>query len=265
DDLLQRLGNLVKHRPLFIAHRGGRYRRLPENSLEAMYRTAECRWTLQEVDVQVTKDLHLILMHDATLERTTNAMGKVQERELKSLSHVHLKDQAGNITPFRIPLLTEALKWAKGKTILVLDLKPGVAFDPVLKEIRMTRSENSVIVITYNLDDLKEYRRQAPELLYSANFSDPSSLSRILEEQLQTSRLLGFVGVSKQNIDLWHAVRSLGVPVILATVGKFDVAAIKEGKEYYETLYQLGADLLVTDEGFRSQCEDRGGVTGSVR
>ena len=128
----------------------------------------------------------------------------------------------------------------------------------------MTRSENSVIVITYNLDDLKEYRRQAPELLYSANFSDPSSLSRILEEQLQTSRLLGFVGVSKQNIDLWHAVRSLGVPVILATVGKFDAAAIKEGKEYYEALYQLGADLLVTDEGFRSLCEDRGGVTGSV-
>jgi len=62
-------------------------------------------------------------MHDETLDRTTNATGKVSESTFEELKEVRLRDYKGDITDYRIPTLEEVIRWSRGKTILNLDRK----------------------------------------------------------------------------------------------------------------------------------------------
>lgn len=68
-------------RPLVIAHRGasGLY---PENTLPAIIAATRERADLIEIDVRLTKDRHIVLLHDPTVERTTNGAGRVRAMTL---------------------------------------------------------------------------------------------------------------------------------------------------------------------------------------
>ncbi|MDP3467947.1 MAG: glycerophosphodiester phosphodiesterase family protein [Daejeonella sp.] len=68
-------------------------------------------------DLPLTRDSLVVLMHDATLDRTTNGSRKVSDYTYKELQQFRLKDPEGNVTADRIPLLTDVIRWSKGKTI----------------------------------------------------------------------------------------------------------------------------------------------------
>lgn len=104
-------------RPLVIAHRGasGLY---PENTLPAL-RAANCEGAdLIEIDVRLTKDRHVVVLHDPTLERTTNGAGRVRAMTLSQVKKLDagftFTRDNGRSYPFagkgiQIPLLTEVL------------------------------------------------------------------------------------------------------------------------------------------------------------
>jgi len=105
--------------PLVIAHRGGAG--FPENSLAA------CRAALAlgagcELDVRSTRDGALVLMHDATISRTTASRGRVRSLALVQLRGVLLRGEAG-VSAERVPTLEQALGLAYGERVLLLDLK----------------------------------------------------------------------------------------------------------------------------------------------
>lgn len=62
-----------------------------------------------------------MLMHDASLERTTTGTGLVNKYTLEELLTLRLKDPSGRETPYRLSTLEEAIAWSQGKTILVID------------------------------------------------------------------------------------------------------------------------------------------------
>ena len=76
-----------------------------------------------EIDPRLTRDSVIVLMHDVTIDRTTNGTGRVADYTLAELQQFRLKDRDGNLTEFRIPTLEEAIRWSQGKTILNLDIK----------------------------------------------------------------------------------------------------------------------------------------------
>ena len=109
--------------PIISGHRGGTIKGYPENSLGAFENTLRSTPAFFEVDPRLTKDSVIVLMHDATLDRTTTGTGKVSDHTWAELKALRLKDLEGNVTAYGIPTLEEVIRWSKGKTVLNLDHK----------------------------------------------------------------------------------------------------------------------------------------------
>ena len=103
------------------AHRGY-WKDAPENSIKAVTLAIENKIDMIELDVRMSKDGKLVLMHDATIERTTNGTGKVSELSYKELSSYNLYHD-GELTEERIPLFKDILSAARGKIYIDIDVK----------------------------------------------------------------------------------------------------------------------------------------------
>ncbi len=116
-------------RPLIIAHRGFRAR-YPENTLAAFQAAVDIGADMIELDVTLTQDRQLVVIHDDTLDRTTTGKGPVREILLKDARQL----DAGSwfdprFAQTRIPTLEEVLD-AVGRRILInIEIKPE-AFEP---------------------------------------------------------------------------------------------------------------------------------------
>jgi glycerophosphoryl diester phosphodiesterase len=129
---------------LVAAHRAD-WRAFPENSLQAIESAIEMGVDIIEIDVQMTSDSVLILMHDSSVDRTTNGNGKLSEWTADSLATLFLRDHNGALTECRIPTLEEALLVAKGRVMLNLD-KADRYFDEVLALTAKTGTTRQIIM-----------------------------------------------------------------------------------------------------------------------
>ncbi|MGC4035987.1 MAG: glycerophosphodiester phosphodiesterase family protein [Chitinophagaceae bacterium] len=117
------LDDFNKHpeRILVTAHRAA-HTLFPENSLAAMQQAIKNGIDIIETDVRETKDGILVIMHDGTIDRTTNGKGKVEEMTYAELQQFSLLFN-GQPTQEKIPTLEEAFKLVKGKIMLDIDYK----------------------------------------------------------------------------------------------------------------------------------------------
>lgn len=111
---------------MVIAHRGC-WRNAPENSIAAIKACIKAGVDMIEIDVRSTRDGQLVLMHDATIDRTTNGQGLVADIDKAVLDRLRLRQSAGGaeapVTEHRVPTLEEALQAARGQILVNLDLK----------------------------------------------------------------------------------------------------------------------------------------------
>lgn len=120
---------------MVIAHRAD-WREAPENSVMAVKRAIEKGVNMVEIDLALTKDSVLVLMHDNTIDRTTTGKGKPSDYTLEEIKKFYLKDGLGVPTQMRIPTLDEILDTTQGEIFINLD-KAFDYFDlvyPVLKK-----------------------------------------------------------------------------------------------------------------------------------
>lgn len=152
----------LKHPIAVIAHRGGASL-APENTLAAIRRAIKLRVDYVELDVRITKDGHLVLIHDSTLDRTTNGSGQVREMTLNELRRL---DAGSKFHPKyrkeKIPTFEEALELCKGKVHIYVDHKEA-PIEKVIEEILKHQMQNSVIVYS-NPNRLMEWKRQQPNI-----------------------------------------------------------------------------------------------------
>src|SRR5690606_3028903 len=150
--------------PLVSAHRGGPRQGFPENCIATFENTLRHTPAMLEIDPRYTKDGKIVLMHDQTLNRTTNGSGNVSDHTLAELKELRLRDTAGNLTDYRIPTLDEALQWAMGKTILVIDAK-DVPIEVRVQKILDNKAEANAMVIAYSIEDIKKDYRLHPKIM----------------------------------------------------------------------------------------------------
>lgn len=110
---------------MVVSHRG-HHRAVPENSVAAIEAAIEAGADIVEIDVRTTADGQLVLMHDATIDRTTTGTGRVDEMTLADLLATRLMHNT-RPTAHRIPTLAEAFEAARGRVMLNLDPK-GIDF-----------------------------------------------------------------------------------------------------------------------------------------
>lgn len=111
--------------PLVIAHRGASGT-APENTLIAVMHAMRAQADVIEIDVHLSADGEVVVIHDATLDRTTNGTGKVEDHSLEALKELdagYWFDEKFEREP--IPTLAEVMEVIDGKAILLIEIKRG--------------------------------------------------------------------------------------------------------------------------------------------
>ena len=118
--LVKELNNPKSKKVLVVSHRGD-WRNAPENSLQAFKNCIGMNVDMIEIDLKKTKDGHLVLMHDNTINRTTNGKGKPSDYTLDELRKLRLRNGIQVVTAHQIPTLEEVLNLTKGKILINID------------------------------------------------------------------------------------------------------------------------------------------------
>ena len=233
--------------PMVSAHRGGPYPGFPENAIETFANVVKYTPTIIELDVAMTKDSVLVLMHDDKLDRTTTGSGLISDATYEEIQALFLKDEDGTITDFKVPTLEEALIWSRGKALLTVDIKQSVPYEKIIEAVRKTVSEAHVALITYSFAAAKKLHRMAPELMLSVTIRNEEEIERFEETGIPWTRVIAFTGVTERPQEFNKALHEKGVFTILGVLGNLDKSAIARGDQLYASFVQKGADILATD------------------
>ncbi|HPD17734.1 MAG TPA: glycerophosphodiester phosphodiesterase family protein [Planctomycetota bacterium] len=149
-------------KPLVVGHRGW-LQRYPENTLVSLRAALELGVDALEFDLHLSRDGHLVVIHDATLERTTDGTGRVGERTLAELKRLDAGAWfAPRFAGERIPTLEEVLGLVPPGVALyaeVKDTRPEMA--AALLPFAQARAD-AMIVHSFGADFLEAFRRLAP-------------------------------------------------------------------------------------------------------
>ena len=129
-------------KPLVIGHRGCAY--LPENTIEAIRHAYELGCDAVELDVHLTNDKKLVVIHDPSVDRTTDGKGLVENKSLKRLQMLDAGDG------LRIPTLEKVFKTFKNTDLqFFIELKNYKALRPLVKLITKYKFEHRCVVMCF--------------------------------------------------------------------------------------------------------------------
>jgi len=229
-----------QHRIAVIAHRGGAAL-APENTLAAFRRAIALGADYVEVDVRCTRDGRLVLLHDGTVDRTTDGAGPVAELDYAALRRLDAgrafsPDYAGG----RVPSLDEALRLCRDRIGLYLDHKDGPTAD-VIRAVRRHRMEAQVVVYS-GVEELQEWKRLAPQIAVMPSVPDeyrsPDRIAAFLD-LLPAEVLDG--GAGEWTAELVQAAHARGALVYVDNLGLADHEAA------YRRSLEIGVDGIQTD------------------
>ena len=128
-----------------VGHRGAAGLE-PENTLRSIRKAIDLGVDSVEIDVRVTRDGYLVVIHDETVDRTTNGHGYVKDLTFNEIRRL----DAGKGE--KIPTLEEVLNLTKGKVVLQIELKAKEATEPTVHLIERNNAERDVIIISFMHD-----------------------------------------------------------------------------------------------------------------
>ncbi|MDR1330527.1 MAG: glycerophosphodiester phosphodiesterase family protein [Tannerella sp.] len=144
DSLLSRLRNLSDDYVFVVSHRGD-WRNAPENSLQAVERCIAMGVDMVEIDIRLTRDSIPVLMHDASIDRTTDGKGKVADYTLEELRRFRLKDGLGTTLALQqIPTLEEVMTLCRDRVLVNVD-KADEYMDKVRRVLKSTGTARQVV------------------------------------------------------------------------------------------------------------------------
>jgi glycerophosphoryl diester phosphodiesterase len=157
------------NRPLIFAHRGAS-RVAPENTMPAFEAAIRAGADGVELDVQYSSDGHLVVIHDLTLEKLTNGIGRVTAQPVATLRSLdagsHFKPEFAGT---RIPLLGEVLDLLKDRLLVNVELKvpdtgsAGMGAD-VVAVVRAHDMADQVVISSFNPFALRKAKLAGPEI-----------------------------------------------------------------------------------------------------
>jgi glycerophosphoryl diester phosphodiesterase len=245
-DCLRERGDTV-----VAAHRGGPAPGFAENAIPTLQHTLMSAPALLEIDIARTRDNALVLMHDDTVDRTTDGSGAVRDLTLAEFQALRLRDQDGQVLDAHPPTLREALDWADDDAVLELDVKQGVSFEDVVAEVRAAHALGRVIFITYSDDDAVRVHALAPEMMLSVSIDEASDLDALAARGLDLTRVLAWTGTEEPNAALNVAVAQRGVEAMFGTLGdpehSWDGRFARAHRDQYAAFAGTGLSVIATD------------------
>lgn len=241
---------------LFGAHRSGASI-LPENTVHGFQEAAR-RWPgiLLETDARTTADGHIVLMHDDTVDRTTDGAGRV---DVLTLAQIRALDAGyrftmddGKTFPFRgkglkVPTLQKALEAIPDSNILVeFKASPGIA-QAAIAAIRAAGAQDRVLVASFDPAVMDEVRQTAPRMARCYSMTTAMELLG----RVRGGTLDGYVpvdhvlSITREHLFKYRltpeelqAIRGAGVRVQVHTI---------DAPEEMQKMLRMGVDSILTD------------------
>ena len=242
---------------LFGCHRGGAKWR-PESTVKTFSELVKLYpEVMLECDVNMTKDRQIVVIHDGTVDRTTNGSGKISAMTLAEIQALDAgyrwtKDR-GQTFPYRakgyrIPTLAEALAVAPDNNWLVeLKDQPGIDVALVVEAIQKAGMVDRVLLASFN-----------PDLMAAAKAENPS-IARCFNSETREGLVAALRGEDWDNYEppdhvfsLWYsridryaidyrdfdAIQAKGIPICAYVINDLDEM---------EALLKLGVQSMLTD------------------
>ena len=242
---------------MVVAHRGC-WRETSENSLDAIEACIAAGVDMVELDVRATRDGQLVLLHDATLDRTTDGSGPLDQMDWAEVRKLHLREGQGwgaPLTDRHVPTLEQALATAKGRILINLDAKVDLT-DQVLALIAEHGDMGQIL-----------FKAEAPldEVLQYAPWVGEVNFQPILREPYLASDPQGYIAAYdpirpvSYEIDVkTRAFTPVVAPLIRARCARVwvnslsgriydDEEALADPEHVWGALVEQGVDAIQTD------------------
>ncbi len=229
-----------------VAHRGATGY-APENTLAAFDKGVEMKSDYIEIDVQRSKDGELVVIHDTTVDRTTDGTGYIKDLTFEQLRQLDAGSWKGEqFTGEKIPSFSEILDRYRGKTGILIELKapelyPGIE-EQVTQELtqrNLDRPNNEKIIIqSFNFESMKKMNTLLPNvpigvLTSSKAHTAPEALKEFSAYADYFNPSYGIV-----TKELVAEVHGLGMKISSWTV---------RSQEAADFLIEMGVDAIITD------------------
>jgi glycerophosphoryl diester phosphodiesterase len=235
--------------PHAASHRGGASKGFPENALATFEHTLSILPAFFEVDPRLTKDSMIVVMHDATLDRTTNGKGKLSDHTWEEVKKLRLKDPEGNLTDYTVPTLEETINWARGKTILMLD-KKDVPLPMLLALINKLKAESFILVSAYDVKEAAYYHQHNKDIMFEAFILDDEDLNEYDSVAIPWKNIVAYTSKPMKR-ELYEKLHQRGVMCIVYTARSTErLKSREERMRTYREIMQNGGDIILADNLF---------------
>ncbi|PWW29373.1 glycerophosphoryl diester phosphodiesterase [Cytobacillus oceanisediminis] len=229
-----------------VAHRGAAGY-APENTIAAFDKAVEMKADYIEIDVQRSKDGELVIIHDTTVDRTTDGTGKVKDLTFEQLRALDAGSFKGEqFKGEKIPTFDEILDRYHGKVGILIELKapelyPGMeeSVAQELKERNLDHPQNEKIIIqSFNLESMKKMNELLPKVPIGVLTSSQTHTSEqaLKEFSAYADYFNPHYGIVTE--DLVEQVHSLGMKISSWTV---------RSQEAADFLLSMDVDAIITD------------------
>ncbi|MEE3335499.1 MAG: glycerophosphodiester phosphodiesterase family protein [Candidatus Latescibacterota bacterium] len=230
--------------PLRIAHRGASAQ-APENTLAALEMAIQEGVDLLEIDVRASADGEVVVIHDPTLDRTTDRTGLVAELTYDEI----LKADAGSwfsrkFAKEAIPNLAEVLELARHRAVVLIEIKADHMAEKVLQQIQSVDAQDGVVIQSFEAETVRRVKLIDPTTPTALLMGGvPKAPSRLRARRLAREVL----GVGANTLSIWHAaltpvfheeIRKRGLSVWVWTVDE-DIVM--------RDMTQLGVQGIITN------------------
>ena len=225
----------------YIAHRG-LSSKAPENTIPAYEEAGKSKYWGAETDIAETSDGEFVLMHDATVDRTTNGTGKVSDMTLEQIKALTI-DSGSNISKYpnlKVPTLREYLLCCKRYNMVPIieckNIKNIEGFLNIIKELNM---EKQIVVISFDNDILKTLRGHSEDI----------RIQTLAYESIEICKQYNFdvdIYDTDINADLVKQFHTNGIKVDVWTINN-DIRRLE--------LESFGVDYITTDSLNNAQVE----------
>jgi glycerophosphoryl diester phosphodiesterase len=222
------------HHFVVVAHRGS-HLEAPENSLDAYEQAIKDGCDFGEADLRMTKDGVIVLMHDDTVDRTTNGHGKVRDLTFAQIRALHFKHPRRQDE--KVPTFEELLGVCKGKLKIYMDIK-AVKATEVLPLVIKHGMQKDVIAYLYGPLHRMEWAAAAPSIPVISDIDTVKSPDEAEEAWKGSKFQLTDGDCQGEFVTKWH---SLGVALVM------DVQSSNEGPAYWQPLIDRGLDGFQSD------------------
>jgi len=233
--------------PWIVAHRGYR-QKYPENTLAACKAAVEAGVSMIELDVNFSRDRKVVVIHDATLERTTDGHGAVSDNTMAELK----KLDAGSwfdprFADQHLPELSEVLDLVNGRARVNIEIKahayehnhpPDAIEKQVVELVKQKNMQDSVLISSFEIDILVQI----------ASMQEPAAIALISKTPV-SNRIIEICTSLK--VFSWHPDHLIVTP---RQVDMMHVAGLKvfpynvDTYEDYVKMMKMKVDGVITDD-----------------